>query len=121
KNAGVAPMHIVRKKLKAEAVVAGVQKAKVEREEFAKKNPKKEVSFDEEISKLKAEVEERKKKGIDTSTVEISLTALKDRLRPFKGKVGEGNAQSIMGEVERIRDSLKKLDSVDKAGAEDKK
>ncbi|NPE29604.1 DUF87 domain-containing protein, partial [Methanococcoides sp. SA1] len=116
KNAGVAPMHIVRKKLKAEAVVAGVTEAKRGRTEFAKKNPVKEVSFDEEIAKLDDEVEERKKKGIDTSTVEISLTALKDKLEPFEGRVPEGSSKNIKAEILKVRDELKKLDSGVKGG-----
>ena len=109
KNLGKAPMHLVKKRISREEVLAGVSKAKMEREKFVKKNPEKVLSFDVKISELKKIIEEKKKAGKVTSQIEAKIEDLKKRLKPFKGKVPEEDARGIRSEIKELEGEVKRL------------
>jgi len=110
KKIGKVPMHLVRKKLTTSAVTQGIQRAKIERARYIKKNPQKVVSFDEEVSALKKRVEEQKKKGRDTAAIEMKITALVDRLKPFKGKITAKDAEGVTFEVDGLKSQLDEME-----------
>jgi len=109
KKLGKEPMHIVRKKIARAEVVKGIQAAKIERAKYIKKNPEKRVSFKEEVSGFKKRLETLKKMGRDTSNIEIRVNGLDERLKPFKGVIPSGDAQSISIEVNELKRELTKL------------
>ena len=115
-KAGKDPVHIVRKRLAKEVVVAGVRKAKSSRASYIKKNPQKIISVSEELSELKKQVEERKREGVDTSKVEIRLRALMNRVKPFKGKISAGDVKALRAEIKMIGAELGKLGEKGKEG-----
>ncbi|MFH1521437.1 MAG: DUF87 domain-containing protein, partial [archaeon] len=109
KNAGKTPVHLVRKKLSRTEVIEGIAKAKEERAKYIKKNPQGEVSFDEKISEIKKSVDEEKKKGKDTSALEIKVEGLRDRLKPFKGKVPAKDSLGIEQEIDALKKEVSAL------------
>jgi len=109
KKIGKEPIHIVRKKIARSEVVKGIQAAKIERAKYIKKNPEKKISFKEEVSGLKSQMESLKKKGKDTSGIEIRVKNLEDRLKPFKGAIPAEDSQSIAIEVNELKRELRGL------------
>ncbi|MFH0808261.1 MAG: Ig-like domain-containing protein [archaeon] len=109
KQAGKEPVHMIKRRLKKDVVMTGIQKAKEERANYIKKNPQEIVSINEELLELKKEIEGKKKEGIDTSKIEIEFHVLEDRVKPFKGKVPAGDADVLRLDVERIRAELDEL------------
>ncbi|MDH3353319.1 MAG: DUF87 domain-containing protein, partial [Nanoarchaeota archaeon] len=115
KKLGKTPMHIVKKTLAKKDVISGIAKAKAERAKYIKKNPQKIVSLGERVSDFKSRIDGVKKKGADTSKIEISLTALEDKLRPFKGKVPENDAKVISAEFDNLEKQIVEIEKVSKA------
>jgi len=106
KRMGKAPMHRVVEKIQRADVVEGIKKAKEEREKYILKNPEKNLSLNEEISKLKRALEEKKKMGKGTSNTELKLKNLEDRLKPFKGKIPEKDAVGLKSEMDLIKKEI---------------
>lgn len=104
------PEHIVKERISKEEVSEGIEKAKEEREKFIKNNPQEEFSLDNEIRKLKDFIEEKKRKGINTSENENQLNDLQNRLKPFKGKkLSPGDIEGIKSELKSIYNEINKL------------
>jgi len=103
KKLGKEPMHIVKKKIARAEVMKGIQEAKIERAKYIKKNPEKRVLFKDEIVGLKERIETLKKMGKKTSTVEIRVKSLGERLKPFKKGISAGDSQSIAIEVNELK------------------
>jgi hypothetical protein len=106
---GKKPMHLVKKKIDKAAVSEGILKAKAERKKYVAKNPEKVQSFDQEVLDLKRLIEEQKRKGKKTSSVELKLTDLKKRLKPFKGKISASDAKGMGVEIESLKKEIKGL------------
>lgn len=102
KRLGKTPIHLQKKIIDRNEVSQGIDKAKEERAKYIKKNPQRVISFEQEIINLKNKIEEIKKKGGDTSRVEIKLESLSNRIKLYKGKVPEGDAAGIKQEVVAI-------------------
>ncbi len=103
KKAGKTPVHLVRKRMSRSEVVEGIAKAKIERAKYIKKNPQGKVSFDQKILDIKKSVEEEKKKGKETSALEIKIKGLQDRLKPFKGNVPTKDSLGIEQEINTLK------------------
>ena len=103
KKVGREPMHLVRERLSKEDVAEGIKKAKVERAKYIKKNPQEKISFDQEILNIKKSVEEEKKKGKNTSALEVKVEGLKERLKPFKGNVPSKDSEGIEKEIDTLK------------------
>ncbi|MCK5321107.1 VCBS repeat-containing protein [Candidatus Pacearchaeota archaeon] len=121
KKVGKNPMHLVKKKLNKSEVVAGIEKAKVERAKYIKKNPQEKVSFDQEILDIKKSVGEEKKKGKDTSALEIKIEGLKERLKPFKGKISSKDSEGIEKEIDSLRKEVSDFEKQTRVEASTKK
>ena len=106
---GKEPEHFVVEKISKKEVLEGLAIAKKARAKYIKKNPEEETSFNEEISKLKKELEGKKKEGMKTSEVEASINDLSSRLKPFKGKVSSKDAEGIRQEINMIKEGVEKL------------
>jgi len=111
---GKKPRHRVKKRLSKKAVKAGISKARKEREKYIKKNPQQVVSFGKEILDLKNLIEEKKKKGEDTTNLEIKFKDLKTRLKPFKGKVDSEDSEGIKNELEALKKDINKMGAKNK-------
>jgi uncharacterized membrane protein len=109
KSLGKKPMHLVRKKIRREVVSEGILKAKAARKKYVAKNPKKIQSFESEILSLKKLIEEQKRKGKQTSKIEMKFEDLKKRLKPYKGKVPANDAAGLKMEVEELKKLIKGL------------
>ncbi|MBT4135340.1 DUF87 domain-containing protein, partial [archaeon] len=107
KTLGKKPMHVVKKKIDRATVSEGILKAKAERKKYVSKNPEKVQSFDQEVLDLKKLIEEKKRAGKQTSSVELKLTDLKKRLKPFKGKISASDAKGMSAEVEGLKKEIK--------------
>jgi len=112
KKLGKAPVHRIKKKISRAEVVKAISKARAERVKYAKKMPAEKISFDQELLDLKKKIEEEKKKGKVTSQVEAKLEDLKRRLKPFKGKVNQKDAEGIKQEVATLKKEVSKLSAV---------
>jgi len=109
KKLGKAPMHIVMKKISKEEVSKGITEAKAQREKYIKKNPQKDVSVNEELTSLKGLIEASKRKGKVTTAIENKVTIIKNRIRPFKGKVPENDSKQIIDEIAVLKKEVEKL------------
>jgi len=109
KKLGKAPMPIVMKKISKEEVSKGITEAKAQREKYIKKNPQKDVSVNEELTSLKGLIEASKRKGKVTTAIENKVTIIKNRIRPFKGKVPENDSKQIIDEIAVLKKEVEKL------------
>jgi hypothetical protein len=107
KKIGKEPLHHVKKRISVGDVVKGISKAKKEREKYAKENPQKEDSFDRKIIELKNSLDELEKKGKNVSNLRLQLEDLRTRLKPYKGKVPEQDAEGINEEIEELKKRIK--------------
>jgi len=107
---GSPPMHLVKKKIAGEEVTEGIRKAQKERVKYIKKNPQQSISFDQELLNLKKGLEEKKKRGKDTSKIEMKFDVLKNKLAPLKGK--PILAKDAVGIKKEVNDLKKQIDSL---------
>ena len=109
KSLGRNPEHLIKKKIERAELEEGISVAEKEREKYVKKNPKEGVSFDEYITALRKNIEEKKKEGKNTAILESKIIDLQNRLKPFKGKINARDAKGIKQELINLTEEFKKL------------
>jgi len=111
-SVGKKPRHLVKKKISREEIVGGIAKAKEERVKYIKENPEEIIDIGREISKLKKKLAEKKRKGGDKrliSNIDSWIHALKERIKPFKGKINTEDSEVIMKALESVGKEIDKL------------
>jgi hypothetical protein len=106
---GREPMHRVAMRLKKDVVEAGVVEAKSGRKELEMQNPLEDVSFDEEMKVIQAGIEKKKAEGLDTSSVELEMKDLVDRVTAANGKFDANAAAGVKAQFESLKDNVENL------------
>ena len=109
KSIGKNPQHIVRERIAREEVTEGISRAEKERERYIRENPPKEISFEEELSNLRKNVEEKRKRGKNTANLESKIADFQNRLKPFKGRINIRDAEGIKQELNSLKKELERL------------
>ena len=108
KSLGLAVKHLVKKKLAREEVEKAIEKGKEEREKYIKKNPQEQISIYQEIVNLKNKVEEKKRKGAQTSETEVRISDLVNRVKSANGKLNESDTKGVLTEIAKLKEELEK-------------
>jgi len=109
KSIGKNPEHIIRERIAREEITEGISKAEKERERYIKENPPQRISFAEEISNLRKNLEEKKRRGKNTVILESKIADFLNRLKPFKGMVSARDAEGIKQELSSLKKEVEGL------------
>ena len=102
------PEHLVKERLSKETVLKGIDLAKKERAKYLKENPEKEVSATQLISDVKKALEEKKRKGKDTSKLDLKLEDLQKRFKEG-GKLNKNDIKGMESEIADVRKEVEGL------------
>lgn len=105
---GKKPMHIEKAKLSKKQVEDSLSKAAAEREEYAKKNPQKELSLEESLDEIAKILKEKKGKK-DTSKIEVKFNDFASRVKSYKGKLSDNDKAEIQKEMDSIKKEAQEL------------
>ena len=113
KRIGKSPPKLEIKKVSKEEIIKGVEEAKKERQNYIKKEEKMSEfnQLEVDVSKMNRELEEKKKKGINTSLIEIKIKDLdKEIKRAFETKK-KSDLQEARNLLDSINKEISKLNS----------